>query len=501
MPRDKGPEWVHVMILNGNVKNAAFSKLQCIYCQKEYTGGVSRIRAHLNGSGDIHIRKCEDVPEDIMKKFQEDKTERLKQEILKRKRDALNDATKASKSHDAQAHTSSTKQARLPGMFQHGAKQLADAAVARCFYANGLPFVVAESKHFKEMLEAVIRCGPGYRPPSRSAIADKLLQNEVLDVANQLSEYKMQMTVLGGTLVSDGWTNVQNKLMINSLIVTGDGTMFVDAIDTSGQTKSAAFIAQELSKTIETIGSEHIVQVVTDSAANCVAARRILNEQYPSITSSPCVAHCIDLLLEDIGKLQWANAIIKDGHTVVKFVTTHQASLAFFRSHSKDLELLKPGETRFASFFIMLQRLHKTKDALQETVTDREYKKWVSAPKYLTQGNVVSDIILDNLFWVKLFELTSVCEPLVSLLRLMDGSVPCVGKIYWRMFKADQDIENSDLEQQKKTQIRSCLAAGWKMLHTDLHSAGFVLDPEYRSFLQHENDEVCYENDIMSLLF
>lgn len=28
------------------------------------------------------------------------------------------------------------------------------------------------------------------------------------------------------------------------------------------------------------------------------------------------------------------------------------------------------------------------------------------------------------------------------------------------------------------------------MLHTNLHSAGFVLDPEYRHFLQHENEEV-----------
>lgn len=27
------------------------------------------------------------------------------------------------------------------------------------------------------------------------------------------------------------------------------------------------------------------------------------------------------------------------------------------------------------------------------------------------------------------------------------------------------------------------------MLHSDLHSAGFVLDPEYREFLQHENEE------------
>ena len=179
MPREKGPEWVHVVILSENDKNAAFSKLKCIYCEREYTGGVCRIRAHLNGSGDIHIKACQNVPDDVMQKFQEDKNERAKQEILKRKREALDAATKVkivSKTHDSQAHASTSKQGTLPGMFQLGSKQFADAALARCFYANGIPFVVAESKYFKEMLEAVIRCGPGYRPPSRSALANKLLE-------------------------------------------------------------------------------------------------------------------------------------------------------------------------------------------------------------------------------------------------------------------------------------------------------------------------------------
>jgi len=36
------------------------------------------------------------------------------------------------------------------------------------------------------------------------------------------------------------------------------------------------------------------------------------------------------------------------------------------------------------------------------------------------------------------------------------------------------------------------------MLHTPLHSAGFVLDPEYRLFLQHENEEVL--SDFHSLI-
>jgi len=121
------------------------------------------------------------------------------------------------------------------------------------------------------------------------------------------------------------------------------------------------------------------VQVVTDSAGNCVAARNKLavNLKYTSVVFSPCTAHCLYLLLEDIGKLCWARDIIIRGHEVVKFITNHQSPLDYFRSKSK-LELLKPGETRFASNFVMMQRLVATKDAIQETVMDRGFKQWLS---------------------------------------------------------------------------------------------------------------------------
>ena len=164
------------------------------------------------------------------------------------------------------------------------------------------------------------------------------------------------MGTSGGTLVSDGWTNVQNRPIINFLAVTPDGAMFMDGMDTSGQVKDADFIAEELQKRIESIGAEDIVQVVTDSAGNCVAAREKLASKFTSIVFSPCAAHCLDLLLEDIGKLTWVKDVIADGHDIVKFITNHQSPLAYFRSHS-ELELLKPGETRFASYFIMLNRL------------------------------------------------------------------------------------------------------------------------------------------------
>jgi hypothetical protein len=65
-----------------------------------------------------------------------------------------------------------------------------------------------------------------------------------------------------------------------------------------------------------------------------------------------------------MGKLDWVSSVIVEARTTLKFITNHHKSLALFRSMSK-LELLKPGETRFATNFIMLQRMHEVKASLQ----------------------------------------------------------------------------------------------------------------------------------------
>ena len=47
----------------------------------------------------------------------------------------------------------------------------------------------------------------------------------------------------------------------------------------------------------------NVVQVISDNAANYVAAGRMLMDRYPSLFWTPCAAHYIDLMLEDMGKI------------------------------------------------------------------------------------------------------------------------------------------------------------------------------------------------------
>jgi len=51
------------------------------------------------------------------------------------------------------------------------------------------------------------------------------------------------------------------------------------------------------------VGPENIMHMVTDNAANYVDASKLSVEEFPSIFWSPCAVHCINLILQDVGKL------------------------------------------------------------------------------------------------------------------------------------------------------------------------------------------------------
>jgi hypothetical protein len=64
--------------------------------------------------------------------------------------------------------------------------------------------------------------------------------------------------------------------------------------------------------------------------------------RFPHITWVHCTAHCLDLLLEDIGNLPFFSQVIADQKRVIRFITNHHATLGIFRGLAEK-ELLKTG--------------------------------------------------------------------------------------------------------------------------------------------------------------
>jgi hypothetical protein len=56
-------------------------------------------------------------------------------------------------------------------------------------------------------------------------------------------------------------------------------------------------------QTIIKVMSTNIVQVVISNASNCKLMGRMIIVEYSNIMWNPCVVHCLDLMVDNIGKL------------------------------------------------------------------------------------------------------------------------------------------------------------------------------------------------------
>ena len=102
----------------------------------------------------------------------------------------------------------------------------------------------------------------------------------------------------GAMIISDGWTSVQSRPIINALLTTPAGTMFLKALDTSGNVKDAEFIADFICAIIEARGPKNIVAVCMDGA--CTASFPLIEDKYPHVFCFICPTHALDNFMKNV---------------------------------------------------------------------------------------------------------------------------------------------------------------------------------------------------------
>jgi hypothetical protein len=198
---------------------------------------------------------------------------------------------------------------------------------------------------------------------------------------------------------------------------------------------------------IEEIGAQRICHVVTDNPSVNKSLRRLIEADYAHIIGSCCVTHQFDLLAEDVGKLTWTKGVLTNCNKIVTNVKNHDMILKTFRSYS-NLDLLKPGETRFATQFIMLDRLKSSKESLIKTYIDPTLTESVNnkSDGYKNLFECAKDLVFDPHFWVDVDYLCSILEPIIILLRLSDNSLKIligfIGLIYYKHYLFTLKISN-----------------------------------------------------------
>ncbi|KAL4288400.1 hypothetical protein AHAS_Ahas19G0282400 [Arachis hypogaea] len=255
--------------------------------------------------------------------------------------------------------------------------------------------------------------------------------------------------------------------------------MFLKSIDASDYVKTGEKMFELLDGIVEEIGEQNVVQVVTDNESNYVLAGKLLMEKRPNLFWTPCAAHCLDLMLEDIGKLPLIQKTIKSAISLVSFTYSHSSTLSMLRQFTNGKELVRHAVTRFATSFLSLERLYKEKGNLRRMFTSDEWVRNKLSRE--AKGREATKIVIRPSFWNHVKYTLKIMRPLVWVLRLVDGEKkPPMGYIYEAMEKAKECIiKTFSNDVSKYSEVFKIVDNRWNcQLHRPLHAAGHFLNPD-----------------------
>ena len=107
--------------------------------------------------------------------------------------------------------------------------------------------------------------------------------------------------------------------------------------------------------------------------------------------------------------------------------------------HWEHMELVRPAITRFGTHFLTLQSLISQEEDLQKMFSCDE---WISSRWACSQdAKETKTKVNDSAFWKKIAEVVKIVEPLVKVLRLVDGEILAMGYIYEAMDQAKEHIK------------------------------------------------------------
>ena len=133
----------------------------------------------------------------------------------------------------------------------------------------------------------------------------------------------------------------RNRPLINVIVVSPKGAMFLKVVDCEREVKDLQFISKILIEAIEMVGSENVIQVIIHNATNCRDTWALVEGQYGHIFWTPCTIDSLNVVMQQIDtQIDWVKQIYQEGEEIQMFVTNHHMLQSIFKSFS-NLELLK----------------------------------------------------------------------------------------------------------------------------------------------------------------
>nr|XP_009588168.1 uncharacterized protein LOC104085753 [Nicotiana tomentosiformis] len=172
----------------------------------------------------------------------------------------------------------------------------------------------------------------------------------------------------------DKWTARNAKMIINVLVNSPKGSVFLESYDASNSSMDGSKMYSLFRKTIDKIGKKNVVQVVTDNASENVSAGKMMEAMYPHIYWTPCAAHYINLMFGDIFKENSYASVFTKTVKIYSYISQRPLLLNLMRKFINKRNLVRPVKTRFATAFLTLHSFYLQKKNLRNLVLSNGWK-------------------------------------------------------------------------------------------------------------------------------
>ncbi|XP_072958890.1 uncharacterized protein [Typha angustifolia] len=492
MVRGRDACWEHCVLVD-----ATRQKVRCNYCRREFSGGVYRMKFHLAQIKNKDIVPCSEVPDDVRDLIHSILSTPKRQKAPKKPKidqvlNGLQNSSSASSGFNANnagssgQHGSTCPSLLLPHPSTSAQPTIDDAQkekhdnankkVALFFFHNSIPFSATKSSHYQAMVDAIAECGAGYKAPTYDMLRSDLLEKVKGEVGERYRVLKDEWKETGCTILSDSWSDGSSRSLLVFSVASPKGIHFIKSVDISSRADDAYYLFELLDSIIIEVGMENVVQIVTDSATNYNCAAGLLLKKYPSVFWSPCSSYCIEKMLEDMSKQEWLSSVLEEARTIARYIYSNPWILNIVRKFTGGKELIRPKLTRFVTHFLTLRSIVIQEENLKHMLSHAD---WLSSVYSRTpDGQALKSLLFLERFWKSAHEAVSISEPLLKILRVVDGGMPAMGYIY-------EGIERAKLAikvlykgcEEKCVPILEIIERRWSMQLYHLHAAAAFLNP------------------------
>ena len=458
---------------------------------------LSMVRSCNSTNLKAFLVQAEATPDSVKSKYGADVTHNRTSQLRlgKRKLEALSVEQEAGGSQPPSYRTGAS--APVQELLSHMDRVLTDAEVraiderlARFCYSEGLTFTALSNA---ELRKALGQLNSSYSKRSRLSqwtLRHGLLDDEYDRVAAEVAQKILAAFVVA--LISDGWSGVQKKHVINLLLATPE-PVFMENVDTEEESVTGEYQAKLFSDVIDAHGGPtKVPAVVTDNATTMRKAWRLLRRRYHGLFTYGCAPHAFQLHAKDICALPeflpLIDGMAKVNNWFARHLEGHGGRATLNRLQRDMLGKLsapkQPGTTRKWNGQIESAEWHMANRAvLTALVTEADFDGASDAGKALKA--VVLD--LDNKFWPGLPQVIELMQPLRLAIHSLQGNYSKLSDVMgaWiRMHNTQWQLLSSDacrFSASTISSVKSIFTRRVRFLYHPVHLIAFALDPRYAS--------------------